>query len=161
MTNSFSLPQEVKMVMLYQGVADGVTCDVVSMKNFHKGWFVVTHTGSSDTDLTLSLYEATDVAAGTNAAITTAQPLWLNTTLGTSGDTLTRSTDAYSYTINTTAAGDRAQMVVFEIDPAILSAGYDCVYLADSGGHNSNLVNITFFGVPRFTQATLASAIID
>ena len=70
----FSLPEGLKIVGCYNGAANAVTCDVVSMKNMVKGWFIVHHTGANDTDLTLSLYQATDVAAGTNAAVTTRLP---------------------------------------------------------------------------------------
>ena len=148
---------EVKISKLYQGAADSVTCDVVDMSNFHRGSFVVIHSGAEDEDLTLSLYEATTTAAGTNAAVTEAVPLWVDTDMGTSSDTLVRQTDAYSYIINTGDAPN--QMVVFDVDPAILSDGYKCVYLADSGGHASNTVTIFFLGEPRYRSASLPSAI--
>lgn len=148
-----------KITLLYQGAANAVTCDVVSLKNFHHGAFVVLHTGSSDTDLTLSLYEATTVAAGTNQAITTAVPLYVDADMGTSSDTLVRQTDDYDYTIDTGVSAN--QMVVFEVDPSILSDGYDCVYLADSGGNASNTCTILFVGVPRYSGDPLPSAIVD
>lgn len=151
--------ENIKISKLYQGAANAVACDVVNFSDFHSGSFIVIHTGSSDTDLTLSLYEATDVAAGTNAAITTACPLYVDTDMGTSSDTLVRQTDAYSYVINTTSAGDRNQMVIFDVDPAILSSGYSCAYLVDSGGDSSNVVTILFAGVPRYRSASLPSAI--
>lgn len=159
MTSAFSIPEGVNIVKLYQGVADAVACDVVSMKNFHKGWFVIIHTGAADTDLTLALYEATDVAAGTNAAVTTTVPIWADTNMGTSSDTLVRQTDAYSYTIDTGLYPN--QLVVMEIDPAILSSGYDCVYLADTDGNASNTCTILFLGQSRFPQASLPTAITD
>jgi hypothetical protein len=154
-----SVSEQVKVTLLYQGAANAVACDVVSFKNFHHGAFVVMHSGSSDTDLVLSLYEATTVAAGTNQAITTAVPLYVDADMGTSSDTLVRQTDAYAYTIDTGVSAN--QMVVFEVDPSILSDGYDCVYLADSGGNASNTVTILFVGAPRYSGATLPTAITD
>lgn len=154
-----NISETLKIVKLYQGAANAVACDVVSMKNFHHGAFVVSHAGASDTDLVLSLYEATDVAAGTNAAITTAVPIYIDTDAGTSSDTLVRTTDNYTYTIDTGVAPN--QMVVFEVDPSILSDGYDCVYLSDSGGNASNTCTIFFVGVPRYTGASLPTAITD
>lgn len=136
----FSFPEQCKIVKCYQGAANAVSCDTISCKNVNKLWFVVIHTGSSDTDLTLSLYEATDVASGTNAAITDTCPIWNDTDMGTTSDTLARTTDAYSYTIDT--GNYPNQMAVIEWDPAKFSAGYDCVYLADSGGNASNTVTI-------------------
>ena len=155
----FSLPENVKLVKLYQGAANAVASDVVSMKNFQKGWFLVIHTGAADTDLVLSLYEATDVAAATNAAITKTCPIWADTDMGTSSDTLVRQTDAYTYTIDTGDAPN--QMVVIEWDPAKHTDGYDCVYLADSGGNASNVCTILFAALPKWQGATLPTAITD
>ena len=154
-----NISETKKITMLYQGAANAVTCDVVNMKNFHHGAFVVMHTGSSDTDLVLSLYEATTVAAGTNQAITTAVPLYVDADMGTSSDTLVRLTDDYDYTIDTGVSAN--QMVVFEVDPSILSDGYDCVYLSDSGGNASNTCTIFFVGVPRYSGNPLPTAITD
>lgn len=152
-------PEEVKIVALYQGAANAVACDVVSMKNFHKGWFVVYHTGSTDTDLVLTLTEATDVAAGTNSTVTTTCPNWLDSDAGTTSDVLVQQTAAASITID--PATQNGVLWVLEVDPGILSAGYDCVYLADSGGNASNYCSIFFVGAPRYKQASLPAAITD
>jgi hypothetical protein len=153
----FNISENVKITKCYQGAANAVACDVINMEQFLHGAFVVIHTGSSDTDLVLTLYEATDVAAGTNAAITTTCPIYVDLDMGTSSDTLGATTAAYAYTVDTGVAPN--QMVVIEVDPAILSAGYPCVYLADSGGNASNTCTILFVGVPRQTGATLPTAI--
>ena len=151
--------ENIKFTLCAQAVGNAVTCDTINMEQFVHGAFLVIHTGATDVDLTCTLMEATDVAAGTNQAITTAVPLYLDTDLGTSSDTLAATTAAYAYVINTTAAGDRQQMVLFEIDPAILSAGYPCVYMTAVTGSASNLVTILFLGVPRYAGATLPTAI--
>jgi hypothetical protein len=155
----FSLPEGLKIVGCYNGAANAVTCDVVSMKNMIKGWFIVHHTGANDTDLTLSLYQATDVAAGTNAAVTTACPNWLDSDQGTTSDVLVKQTAAYELVID--PATQNAVLWVLEVDPSILTAGYDCVYLGDSGGHANNFCDILFVGQPRFAQASLPAAITD
>jgi hypothetical protein len=152
-------PEQYKVVKLYQGAANAVACDVVSTKNCHKLWFVVSHVGAADTDLVLSLYEATDVAAGTNAAVTKTCPIWVNTDNSTTSDTLAATTAAYSYTIDTGVAPN--QLVVIEVDPAKLSAGYDCVYLADSGGNASNTCTILAIMDQRYQGASLPAAITD
>lgn len=153
----FNFAENYKIVKCYQGAANAVACDVINMEQFLHGAFVVIHSGAADTDLTLSLYEATTVAAGTNAAITTAVPLYADTDMGTSSDTLVAQTSDYDYTIDTGTAPN--QMVVFEVDPSILSSGYPCVYLADSGGNASNTCTILFLGVPRYSGGTLPTAI--
>jgi hypothetical protein len=155
----FNFAENYKIVKCYQGAADSVDCDKINMEQFLHGTFVVVHSGSSDTDLTLALYESDDVAGSNTAAITTAVPLYVDTDMGTSSDTLVAQTSDYDYTINTSDAGDRSQMVVFEVDPAILSAGYPCVYLADTNGDASNTCTILFIGVPRYSGGTLPTAI--
>ena len=133
----FTLPEQCKIVKLFQGAANAVASDVVSLKNAKKAWIVVIHTGAADTDLVVSLAEHT--AVGQSAvAITATFPIWVDADMGTSSDDLARQTDAANYTINT---GDSAnQMVVMEWDPSKFSAGYDCLSLADSGGNASNTV---------------------
>lgn len=153
------LAERFNLVNLYQGAANAVSCDTVSCKNAQKVWFVVTHKGAADTDLVLSLYEATDVASATNQAITTTCRIWADTDAGTSSDTLVAQTAAYTYTIDT--GNYPNQVVVIEWDPAKHSAGYDCVYLADSGGNASNTCSIMAIIENRYGQASLPSAIID
>jgi hypothetical protein len=151
--------QTHKIVQLYQGAANAVACDVVSMKNFHKGAIVVTHTGSADTDLVLTVQEATNVAGGSAQTVANNVDIYADVDAGTSSDVLLRLTSAKTYTIDTGLAPN--QVVVFEIDPDALSAGFDCVTLGDSGGNASNTVNITFIGVPRYPGYPLAAAITD
>jgi hypothetical protein len=161
MPTPITFPSDFKVVGLYQGAANAVACDVVSMKNFLKGWFIVHHTGANDTDLTLSLYQATDVAAGTNKAVTTACPNWLDEDQGTSSDVAVKQTAAYSLVID--PATQNGVLWILQVDPAILdvASGYDCVYLSDSGGHASNICEILFVGLPRYAQASLPAAITD
>ena len=153
------ISQTHKIVLLYQGAANAVSCDTVSMKNFHSGAIVVTHTGSADTDLTLTVKEATSVAGASVQTVANNVDIYADTDAGTSSDVLVRQTSAKTYTIDTGVAPN--QVVVFEIDPDALSAGFDCVSLDDSGGNASNVVNITFIGVPRYPGIPLAAAITD
>jgi hypothetical protein len=157
----FTFPEDCKVTLLYQGAANAVDCDIISLKNAHKCWLLITHTGASDTDLVLTLNEATDVAGGTSAAIAIACPIWRNMTLGTANDLLVRTTDAYAYTIDTTESADRQQMIVWEIDPTIFSDGYDCLKVTDSGGNASNVCSILAITDPRQKQDPLLSNIVD
>jgi hypothetical protein len=152
-----SMAESLKITKVFQGAANAVDCDYINMENYLKGWFVVVHTGAADTDLVLTLYESDDVAGTSTSAITTACPLWVDTDMGTSSDTLVATTAAYSYTIDT--GNYPNQMVVWEIDPAILTDGYPCVQVADSGGNASNVCTVLFMGVPRYPQATLPTSI--
>ncbi len=158
---SFCLPEQLKVVKLYQGAANAVACDVVSLKNATMAWFKITHTGASDTDLVLTVAEATAVGGSPVAFSADAQkcPVWADTDMGTTSDTLVRQSDAYAYTIDTSEAPN--QMVFIQVDPAKLSAGYDCITLTDSGGNASNVVDIEVWLDMRYRGASLPSAIVD
>ena len=156
---AFTFPEDCHITNLYTGAANAVACDIISLKNAHKCWIMFHHTGSSDTDLVLTLNEATDVAGGTSAAITVACPIWVDGDAGSASDTLVRGTDTYAYTINT---GDNPiQLGVWEIDPTIFSDGYDCLKITDSGGNASNVVSIFAITDPRQKADQTASNIID
>lgn len=149
--------ENVKVTMLYHGLANAVDVDIVDMSEFNYGAFVILHTGAGDTDLTFTLYEADTVAPANEAAITTTVPIYINLD-PTAADVLSKTTSAYAYTINTGVAPN--QMVVFEIDPSILSQGYPCCYPKDDdGGNVGNYVTVLFIGDPKTKGATLASAI--
>lgn len=153
-----NLPQEYKIVLLNTTAANAVACDVISCKNAHKVWFLVTHTGANNTDLTLTLTEATDVAAGTTSTVTAACPIW--TIVPTAAlDTWTEATAAAAVTID--PATQSPYMAIIEWEPAKHTAGYDCIYLADSGGHASNTCVIHAIIAERYHEASPPSAIVD
>jgi hypothetical protein len=158
---SFCLPENLKIVNLYQGAANAVDCDVVSLKNAVRAWIKITHTGEADTDLVLTLAEVTAVGGTPVAFATDAKkcPIWVDADMGPSSDTLARGTDAYAYTIDTGTAPN--QMVIWQVDPAILSAGYDCITLTDSGGNASNIVSIEAILDTRYKGSVLPTAIAD
>ena len=149
--------ENVKFSCLYQGAANAVACDIVDTSEFNHGAFVVIHSGAVDSDLTLTLYESDDVAGSNTAAVTTACPLYYDVDMGTSSDTVGATTSDYDFKIDTTS--QKNQMWIMEIDPAILSQGYPCVYLSDSGGSASNVCTILWVGDPKTKGATLPSAI--
>lgn len=153
-------PETHKIVWaLNGGAANSFTCDTVCCKNAKKVWFLIKHKGTTDTDLTLSLKEATDVASGTNRAVTATFPIWADVDHGTSSDTLVRQSDAASYTIDPALEGPT--LVVLEWDPAKHTDGYDCVYVVGSGGNASNTVDIVAIVEMKYQQASLPSVIID
>ena len=149
--------ENVKVTLCYQGAANAVACDVINMELYNHGAFVVIHTGANDTDLVLSLYEASSVAPSNTAAITTAVPIYIDADAGTTSDVVAATTAAYTYTID--PATQNGVVLIFEVDPTILTAGKPCVYLADSGGHGSNTCTILFVGEPKEKGATLPAAI--
>lgn len=154
----FSFPEKYKVVLLNSTAANAVSCDVVSCKNAHKVWFLISHTGTNDTDLTLTLTEYTAVG-GSSSTVTTTCPIWENSTAGTSDDTWTKITDAAAVVID--PATDTQYLGLIEWDPAKHTAGYDCITLADSGGNASNTCVILAIIEERYAQAEPPSAIVD
>lgn len=153
------IPQNYKLLKLYQGAANAVDCDVVCCKGVHKVWFVISHNGANDTDLTLTLTEATDVAAGTTSAVTATCPIWLDADAGTTSDTLVAQTEAAAITIDPATQG--SALAIIEWNPVKHTAGYDCITLADSGGHADNTIAILAVVDMRYPQETPPSVITD
>lgn len=161
MSYPFSLAQNMKVVRVANvTAANGFTAsDYISCKNAHKVWFVISHSGANDTDITFGLKEATDVAAGTNAAVSATFPIWLDADHGTTSDALVRQTDAASLVIDPATQG--SALAVFEWDPALHTAGYDCIAVTGSGGNASNNVLVMAFIAERYPSATPPTAITD
>ena len=159
--SSFNLPENCKLVPVgLPGAANGLTCDRVSCKDAKKVWFIISHAGASDTDLTLTLNEATNVAGCSTTAVTATCPFWQNTAAGTASDALTRlAADAAVVTIDTSTTVP--QFAVIEWDPMKHTAGFDCISLVDSGGDGSNFLSIVAVIETRLPQALVPSAIID
>jgi len=160
--NILTLPQQIKPVLLFNGAANAVVCDTVSLKNVLKFWWLIFHAGANDTDLVLTPTQATDVASGTNKATSAVHRIWKDIDASTTSDTLVAQTDAASLAID--PATQNPVVAVIEVDPGQhldREGGYDCVYLADSGGHASNTCQI--FGLALMKdqgQAALSQSII-
>ncbi len=154
----FTLPENCKLVNVAPSqVATAVTYDVISCKTAHKVWFIVTQLYAADTDLTLSLIEATSVD-GSTTAVTATFPIWQDVDVS-SVDLMTRATDAASVVFDTTA--NKSQMIVIEWDPSKHTAGYDCIGLADTGGNASNYVTAIAVIQSRYPGDQPPSAIIN
>jgi hypothetical protein len=136
------------------------TGDYVSLKNARGVYIIVQHVGAGATNLDLTVNEATNVSAGSAAAITTGAefPIWINLDC-TATDTLVKQTDAITYHIAPTAV---PTMVVFYIPVAKLSPGFDCVAIVGAGGNAANFASAIYIldGI-RYAQGTPPSAIID
>lgn len=161
-----TFPEKYKVVCLYKGAANtlgaaGVT-DYICCKNAHRVWFLISHNGTTDTDLTaIGLKEATLVDGVTSANVAATFPIWsISAASYLTADTWTRETDAASYTpIDPAAKGDTS--LLFEWDPAKHTAGYDCIAVRCAGGDAANWVHIFAFIETRYPQDSPPSAIID
>ena len=156
---SLSLASTRKIVQLTSPVTTngGVTSDVISLKNAVRASIIVDLTQAVGHATVVSLKQATDVAAGTNAA-GPASGLWANEDTAAT-DTLVKQTDAASYTVT---ANIKHKQVVFDVDPAALTDGYDCVYvtLSDSS-QATNFVNAQAIVRTSYQRATPPAVITD
>lgn len=136
----------------------GVTSDVVSLKNAIKATFIVSLTQAVGHATAIAVRQATDVAAGTNAAGPSTTKSWLNEDVAAS-DTLVKQTDGASVTVTNNV---KKKQIVFEVDPASLTDGYDCVYLtAADSSQATNFINIEALIETSYQQATPPAAITD
>ncbi len=161
-----ALPEHFKIVIVAPiAAANAVAYDTINCKNALKVWFLITHTGSNNTDMTITLNESTDVAGSTSTTVTATVPIWRDEDAGTASDALVRdATDAATVTIDADASAN--QLIVIEWDPAkfTTTAGgvdYDSIFFSDTGGHGSNNVTVIAIIETRYPQATPPSAIID
>lgn len=157
----FTIPEGLHIVNCWgPGAGDGIGTngDYVSLKNVQKAFAIFKHAGANDTDLVCKLKEATTVAGGSATDITASVRIW--TTPGTtSSDTWTRETDAATYTIDPATLG--SAIVVMEVNPIILSSGFDCIQAYTTGGHASNFATAFYMLQMRYKSDSPPSAIAD
>ena len=156
-------PEKGKTVVANDiAAANAISADWISLKNVHKALVWVKHSGVNATNLVLKLQEATAVAGTSAADISTTMPIWADTDAGTGSDTMVAQTAAATFTISPATQG--STLVCFEVDPArLLSAGFDCLRLAATGGNASNNIFAWYELEYRYagTADTMPSAITD
>ena len=159
-----SLPENFKIVSATAGAVTtngGITCDYVSLKNYHKAWIVAHFRQAVSHTTTLQPQVATAVAPTGAASITFSAKWWKNADISTT-DTLTAATAATSMACT---AGATHQLIIVEIDPADMVAQgstYDVLGCTVSDSSQAtNFVSVLYILEPRFAQATPPSAILD
>jgi hypothetical protein len=135
------------------------TGDYICLKNAHMAYCIVVHDGANDTDLTVSFKEATAVAGTSAAAITATFPFVTDANFGSASDTLARGTDAANKAID--PATENPSLTIFQIDPAKLSAGFDCIAVVGTGGHASNNVCVLWMLESRYPADPPPTVITD
>jgi len=92
--------------------------------------------------IALTIEQAKDVSGTDAKAITEAVPIFANQDCA-AGDTLTRQTDAVSFT---TSATLKNKIVVFEIDPATLDKanGFKCLRIKAGASDAANIVSARY-----------------
>jgi hypothetical protein len=154
-----SLPTNRKIVQAFapKTTNAALTSQVITLKGAVKVWLVLHFTNAVGFASVPTIKQATDIAAGTNAAGPTCR-VWANEDTAAT-DTLVAQTAGASYTM---AADVKNKIVVFEIDPASLTDGYDCIYCTiATSSQATNFVSGEFVIAPNFQQATIPTAILD
>lgn len=144
------------------------TGDVVSLANYgHVSVVLFKAIGTAGDDPVVSFEQGTDVAFGTNKALSTITEHWQKQGLDlTAVGTFTKVTQtaADSVTLNATSAECQG-IYVFEIDASDLDVdgGYDClrVSVADVGGNAQLGCLLYILSDARHASETMPSAIID
>jgi hypothetical protein len=118
-----SLPENFKIVEAIPPSSStaATTGDYVCLKDCVKAWVIVQAEGG-DADYA-TIYEATSTT-GASAAATTGNAYDIWSVSSTTSDTLTKRTSSYRYATTTDATN---QIIVFGVDPAVLTDTYDCI----------------------------------
>jgi len=137
--------------------ASGITGDYVSLKNCLKAFVVVNITQGNAATIEIGINQATAVAGTSAAAIAKTMPIWSDLDCGAS-DTLVKRTAAATYTTDAALAD---KLVVFQVDPAILSSGFDCIAVTIGASNVANIVSAEYILEQRYLGESTPSAIVD
>lgn len=140
--------------------AAGRTSAYVSMKWYRKAFLIFTCTQGNAATIQLDPKQATTVAGTGAKALTQDCRIWSNLDAATN-DTLTRRTDAKTYT---TDAAVKNKTVIFEIDAAELDQAnsFDCLALTIGASNVANITSVYAILVePRYPQAATPTAVTD
>ncbi len=154
-----NIAEKFKIVEAIEPKADaaGTTGDYISLKNALKVTIKLHITQGDAATIEIGVKEATTVAAGSAAAITKALKIWANLDCAAS-DLMVKRTDAATYT---TDAGVKHKIVIIEVDPALLSDGFDCIAVTTGASNAGNIVQAEYIIEPRYKGLSAPSAIVD
>lgn len=150
----FCLPESCKIVqgLALEGAGAVATSLPISLKNVSGKLYVLCSVYPAG-GAAMALVPQTDalVAFGSAAALATAVRIWADEDTATS-DLLVEQTDAVNFT---TTADANPKLVIFEIDPAVLTAGEDCFRISVTNVPNGDSVAILYIYEPRYASRVL------
>jgi len=154
-----TLVQKKKIVeaIAPQTNAAALTGDYISVKTLHKITAKVHINQANAATVKVDILEAKAVAGTDAQVLAVDMPIWVNEDLA-AADGFTRQTDDADFT---TSAALKHKMVIIEIDPAILSDGFDCVAVRAGASNVANIVQAEYVCDPRYLGSSQPSAIID
>ena len=163
MAYPFRLPEDTHLVLGQApvvGAGAAFVGDYISVKYAHKVWCVITYNQADANAITFGVNEATAVAPTGAVAITALMPIYSNLACGTNDRWVERA-HAATYAAGATAT---TKMIVFEVDPAILSAGFDCIAVrSDTVVAAGQYISYHYLIAPRYAGdvAQTPSYVID
>ena len=129
--------------------ASQLTGDYISLKNVVKCTVVVFGIWTTTDTSAITIEQATAVAPSGSTAIVNTIPIHVNLDCDVS-NALAAATAAVSYTTNADA---ETKIIVFEITPDLLDAGYDCITVKVGGSSGSNIVSALYILDLRYSAA--------
>lgn len=159
MSRPFSLPLSVHPVVLVNNLTTNgaITSLAATLKHSLKCWLYVYLQNAVGHASVITPRQSTTIALGTTAVIP-AVPIWVNEDCAAS-DTLVAQTAAANFTVANVA---KKKLVVFEIDPAILTDGSPCVYVTiGDSSQATNFCTIVAHLYQANQVATPPSSILD
>jgi hypothetical protein len=136
-----------------------ITGDYISLKNAQRA-LVVVHINQAAADtVAITLEQATAVANTGSKAISTSVAIWANEDCAAS-DTMVAQTAAVGFT---TSAAQKHKVIVFDVDPAGLEEGFDCLTVKTGASNAGNITSAMYYVVPRYASkaSTQPSYITD
>ena len=136
-----------------------VTSDIVSLKNYHGGEFLVYFGDITGDTVVVTVDECDDVSASNSTAI--AFNYRLSGATGTS-DAYGAITAATSTGVTISATDDN-KILAISIDASELSAGFPCVRIVADPGGSASAVEIAILCIldPRYPQNAQLTALTD
>jgi len=160
--SSAAIPEIGKVVMVLAPQTGGaLDSDVVSLKNYHKAYFIVLFGGVGN-PATMDVHLYGHTAVGSAAVVDLALVNWWRLSATAAGllltDTLTKG--AAGVTLITSTASQN-ELLVIEVNPEDYPL-YDCFAIHCDASNALNFVGVVAVLIPgRYQQATPPSAIID
>jgi hypothetical protein len=130
------------------GAGAAINGTAVSLKYAQMLWAVV-DISTPGTSAAVAIVPQTDalVAFGSGAVLTSAVPIWVNADIATGAQDLVEATAAVNYT---TVADALAKQVIFQIDPALLTAGELCFRIRITTLAATDFISCNYLIQPRY-----------
>jgi len=115
----------------------------VSMKYANKAYLILNMNQGSESQLTVTPYQASDVAGTGAKVLSTSVDIWVSSSRS---DTPTKRTAAANFTLSTsTGAMPHPKQCIFEIDPGLamdVNNGFDCLGVQVNATSSENTYNV-------------------